>query len=813
MTDNFHSYYSTLPVKTLFLFLILQAIFATVVFSQPRASVNGRVISNNLPVEYANVVLYQLNDSTKIIDAATTDSLGSFVLKGLQVNTYLLKIQMLGYMTLRKEFKVDSSSQKISFNPIELVQDVKTLNSVEVVAQKNILKKTTSGFIINTSEDISQATGTATDLLRNTPTVVVDEDGNITIRGKSPMILINGRNSVLSNTDRIPASSVESIEIINNPSAKYDAAAESGIISIKLKKNVAHGTNGSVALGAGYGAKGRVNGAFIINHQSGKWNLGLSYDNRFAGRTRKAEAERINYHLPDEYYLIQNRHDDRSEGTQNLKLDVDFTPNRKNAFSFEVLGNLTNQHNHETLVSTFEKQNQNFNSKNSRYSDEIPNEKAIEAAFTYARKFSDKRQYLNASLTSSFNFDKENTNITTQSLDSLGQSIGEPFLQQTYNYQNSNVSNLSFDYTQPIGKKAVLETGYKGILRITDVDFQSSWYINNEYVPNPAASNLFHFNEQVHALYLVYKNYIGNADSPVFRFDIGIRGEQTWNNGDTKENGISFSNNYFNLFPSGSIAWYHKPDDYLKFTFGRRINRPGLGQLNPFIDITDSLNPHGGNPYLKPELINSLELGYNKDWKKVSTLSNLFYRYSTDIIRSYISLDTTGVALVIPMNYGSAVTYGFEEILSAFPLKFWSFNFSFSIYQQIINGENVNVEAANNLVSWYTKFINNFTLWKGGTLQFIGNYNSPIATPQGTRIATYYVDGGFRQKLFKGKGAVGLVVTDIFNSLKSGMTAENSDFNYHRYFKVDTRAVLVTFTYSFKTLAKEELLENKFSNE
>ena len=210
-------------LKLSFFLLFLQIIITARLSAQSTGSVTGRVVNGNSPIEFATVIFYKSPDTTKIFMATTTDSTGWFSIKDLPQSGYMMKIQMLGYLTARKTFSIDAQAQARAFNDIELQTDVKTLNSVEVVAQKNILKRTPTGFIINTSQDISQATGTATDLLRNTPTVVVDEEGVITLRGKTPMILVNGRNSVLSNTDRIPASSVESIEIINNPSAKYDA--------------------------------------------------------------------------------------------------------------------------------------------------------------------------------------------------------------------------------------------------------------------------------------------------------------------------------------------------------------------------------------------------------------------------------------------------------------------------------------------------------------------------------------------------------------------------------------------------------------
>ena len=782
--------------------------------AQQFGMINGKVIEKNGSVEFANVVILSSKDSLTIIKSATTDSLGYFSFNNLLMDSYILKIQMIGFQPFRLTLKLDSINTVIELKNIELTGDSKFLQSVEITSHKDLIKKTTQGFIINAADNISQIGGTATDLLRNTPTVVVDaEGGGITIRGKSPLILINGRNSSLSSTDRIPASSIESIEIINNPSAQYDADAEGGIINIKLKKNTNQGTNGSVAIGTGYGAKGRINSSFMINHQRGKWNVGLAYDNRFAGRTRSAKSNRINFDLPTDYFLTQNRFDNRYEQTQNLKFNIDFNPKDKNSFSFEVIGNIDGQDNNETLISQVETQGSIFNSKNSRNSIELGREKVGELAFNYSRKFNDQRKTLAINVSSSFNYETENTNITTQSLNINDNNLGEPYLQRTSNYQNSNVSNFKIDYTHPIAKKGTLETGYKAITRFTNADFKNLSFQNNEYIINKNASSVFDFQEQVHAAYLQYKNYVGKVDSIKWKYDIGIRAEQVYNNGKVIGNALEFNRNYFNFFPTANVAYFINPSDFFKLSFTRRINRPGLGQLNPFIDITDSLNQHGGNPNLKPELVNALEVGYNKEWKKVSLSANAFYRYSTNIIRQYISLLNNGVALTQPANFGNATTYGFEGIVSIYPTKFWSLNTSVSLFQQNINGSNISADVANDVLSWYGKVINNFTLWKNSKLQLIGNYNSPIATPQGTKISIYNVDLGFQQKILKSKGALGLVMTDVFNTQKSGLTANASNFSYNRTFKVDTRALLITFAYSFGIKFKEELLENKFSND
>ena len=799
--------------KTSFCFIALFISLSFKNYSQNSGTINGKVLEKTSPVEFANIILTLTNDSTKIIKFTSTDSLGNFLLTELPFENYILKIQMIGFITQRLNLKTDSLTQNINLNIIQITPDSKLLQSVDVVTHKDLIKKTPQGFIINAKDNLTQAAGTATDLLRNTPTVVVDAEGAISIRGKSPLILINGRNSGLSSTDRIPASSVESIEIINNPSAQYDADAEGGIINIKLKKNTKKGTNGSVALGGGYGAKGRINSSFGLNHHTKKWNFGLTYDNRFANRTRKIIANRTNFEIPSEYLFTQNRNDNRYEQTQNMKFNMDFNPNDKNSFGVEIIGNSQGQDNDENLQTLITTKSDSFNGKNYRRSIEIGREKEVEFAFNYVRKFKDSRKNLAINLSSAFSYETENTDITTQSLNEDNSNFGSAFLQRTFNYQNSNVSNFKIDYANPIGKKGILETGYKGIVRYTDADFQSQYFKNNEYVANPLASNIFNFKEQVHAAYLQYKSFIGKPDSAKWKYDIGLRVEQVYNEGVGVTNNIYVKRDYLNFFPTANIVYYLNPSDFLKLSFSRRINRLGLGQLNPFVDITDSLNPHSGNPYLKPELINALEAGYNKEWKKISLSAIIFYRYATNIIRQYISLQPNGVALAHPMNFGNGTTYGFEGIVSAFPAKFWSFNASVSLYQQIIDGSNVSPDLSNNVLSWYGKLINNFTLWKGGKLQLISNYNSPIATPQGSRIAVYNVDLGYQQKLFKGKGALGLVVTDIFNTQKNGTTASASDFKYSRTSKIDTRAVLLTFAYSFGIKFKEELLENKFSNE
>lgn len=794
-------------------FILVAAVAAGAASAQNTGSIRGRVTDKASPVEYATISLFKPADSTTAISNTITDSSGSFSLVKLPFDTYLLKLQLIGYEPQQFNLVINNQNRDIDLGTIMLTATAGALNTVTVSSQKKIIQKTAQGLIVNAGASLTQLGGTATDLLRTTPTVVVDEEGAITLRGKPPLILINGRNSGISSTDLIPASSVDRIEIINNPSAQYDAEAESGIINIILKKNKQKGTNGALALGAGAGAKGRFNSAFMLNHKTASFNYALAYDNRFAGRTRNIEASRINYDLPEEYYLDQYREDDRLQQLQNLRLNIDFSPDAKNALSFEAIGTIEGQDNDESLTSTIRKQDNTFNSSYNRRSIEISREKVAEFALNYDRKFNNKRKAFSAGISTSFNNEEENTDITSQSITEKGQPSGDPFLQQTHNDEYTNVTNLKADYAFPVSARAVIETGYKGILRFLDADFETLDQVDGVFVPNPLASNTFIFNEQVHAGYIQYSSSAGDATNPRWKYDAGVRAEQVWNDGNSNNKTVTFSNSYFKLFPSFNIAYYNGTAEFWKMSYSRRINRPGLGQLNPFVDITDSLNRSGGNPYLQPELVQSFELGYSKDWQKASVYSVLYYRYGINSIRAFTQVDSNGVSFTSPANFGSITTYGIENIFTAKPARFYDFNLSLSFFRQNIQGDDSAYAVSNNVFSWYGKLINNFVPWRGSKLQVTAVYNAPVALPQGKRIAVYNIDLGFQQKIGKGNARLGLVVTDLFNMQQNGLSIQDSNFTYTRTAKVDSRAVLLTFAWTFGTSFKEKLLENTYSNE
>lgn len=789
-------------------------------FAQETGSITGKVLdSENAPVEFVNVFITTKTDSTTIVSGTITDSTGSFALSDLPLGEYVIHFQFIGFVKQKHTVSLKAENKYFQFDTIVLETDATVLNSVEVTAFRNLIQKTEEGIVVRASENITQIGGTAADLLKNMPGVLVGAEGEITLRGKSPLILINGRVSGIGGVDRItnleqiPASSIERIEIITNPSAKYDADAEGGIINIVLKQNAGWGTNGAVALGAGFGDRYRINGSVLLNHRTSKWNFGLAYDNWFTTRTRKQDGDRINYNLPNEYFLTQRRSDERIVQTQTARFNIDYTPDKKNSFRLEGIWLFDGEDNRETVISSTETSAYDFTGRNSRYANEIRRFHTGELLLNYTRQFNNPEQILTFNASSSIEYNRENTDLSTQTLSEQSSPIGNPFLQKTHNYEDANLTNYSVDYVHPIKNKGMIETGYKGILRFIDVDFLRSNQLNGNFVTDSANTDLFQFSEQIHAVYLQYTGWIGDKQEPKWKYNAGIRAEQVFNNGNTILNPIEFTNDYFNLFPSTSLIYYTPKRNMLKLSYSRRINRPSLGRYNPFTDITDSLNIYSGNPNLQPELAHSVELSYNHSFKKGSFTTSAFYRQTSNIILPYTVVDSNGVSFTQPQNFGNASTYGLEAIFTYNPFKFWSINLNVSGYELRIEETNPTLNIQQNQFTGYAKLINNFHVWKNGKLQIIGNYTSPIAIPQGEQKEVYFIDLGFQQRIMKGQGRLAFTVTDIFDTQQIGYRISDTNFEFDRTRKVDTRAVMLIFAYTFRSEFKEKLLENKFKND
>ncbi len=790
----------------LFFLLILQ--FSSFYLFPQSNEIQGNLINHQNPIPFADIILFKNKDLSNPIAYDLADSLGQFKLKKISGDSLLLKIRALGYKEKLVNINFNNNT-KIFLNNIEMEESVKELNNVVVVGQKLALQKLPNGISFDAKQNITQAGGTANDLLKNIPTILVDAEGGLTVRGKTPLILINGRTSGISNLNTILASSIEKIEVLNNPGAEYDADSDGGIINIILKKESKLGTNISGFIGAGKGIKERESGGITINHQDEKFNYAFEYDFKKSLRFRNISSNRLNSLDYINYQLLQNRHDDRIENSHNLRFNFDYLINSKNTINLELIQTLEGQTNDEFLNSSIFNKIGELNGKNLRESLELERESVTELDLNYEHLFKKPGNKIIINFASSIGKTTQNTNIKTKDLFTLSNNFGSIYNQKTNFKEIPNINSLRIDYENILSEKLKLIIGYKGILRSTKDNYQNLNELGNTFIINPLNSNLFNYNENIQAFYFNFESQ-GNQK---IKYQIGLRAENVNNNGLSESyNTVNFKRNYFNLYPNLIIEIPAGQNNHFNLNYSRRINRPSLGQLNPFIDITDSLNTHGGNPYLSPEYINLGEIAHSMKGENWNLTSTAYYRYAKNTILAYTLIKPNNIAFLSPQNIGNTKTVGIEEIFDINILPIWNLNTSFSAYNMDLNGSIENNSIKNSVFSYYGKIINNFNLRNNVKIQLVANYESPTATTQGTRLGYKFVDIGIQKRILNNKASLGLVISDIFNTQRSGTTLIDSNFSQTRTYKVDTRAIFISFAYSLADIFKSTLIENKFSN-
>jgi outer membrane receptor protein involved in Fe transport len=763
--------------------------------------VTGNVIDEtSQPVVGAVVRVLEVGKETSNIGTAS-DAQGNFELKGLANGSYVLKIEFVGYQFQERNFVISADKQMFLVGKIQLLPDGKLLQSVEIKAQKDLVETEIGKRTYNVGKDIITQGGTATDVLQNIPSVQVDENQNITFRGSSNVtVFINGKQSGITGASRqavlsrIPASSIESIEIITNPSAKYDADASGGIINIVLKKSQETGLNGSV--GATASNYDRFNATLDLNYKQKKFNIYGSVNGNQGNRISLVTTSRQNF-LPLTTPII-----DQSRLGEGIKynylaiLGTDFYLNDKNTLTLEANIGQGLDKDYEILKNNNLQQDRtpidNFN----RISDERTPSFNGNYSLTYIKKFAKPRKELRVS--GSFTQGEETKKQDFLQLNYQNLVFLQDSIQRSNTKQENRLILAQVDFVQPINPNWRFETGYKLVDRQVQTDFLLESLNKNSqvYENNTNFSNLFKYNESVHAGYgLVSGKYKG------WELEFGTRLEFFTIKSDLVTLDSVVKNDYFNIFPNLGVLRKLPNNQEVKFTYSRKINRPGFGQLNPFPSYSNPLTLRSGNPNLRPEYVDALEVGYLKDWTTFTLTSALFYRYTTNVIQQVVVADNSSpdknVLRFYPTNLRSSLSYGFELIGSFKPKKWVNVNADFSLYRIVVDGTNLDDQTSNDQFSWNTRINTIFTLPKQWRIQALVAYRAPVATAQGTRKDMIMSSIGVSKNILKDKATVTLRIGDPFKLIRFGSTfatqSYNSDFNVTS----NTRTYTVGFTYRF----------------
>lgn len=761
--------------------------------------VNGLIsdAASGEPVIYASVAVYSLSDSS-IAGGALTDEKGRFSISELPMGRHRLQITFIGYTTQVLEPFILSPMKPVhAVGQIKLNASTARLKEVEISAEKLDLIHSLDKKVYNLDKNIINTGGSVTDAMQNIPSVAVDIDGNVSLRGSENVtILIDGKPSGMLGSDRravlsqIPANAVDQIEVITNPSAKYDASGMAGIINIKTKKEKMRGMNGNVT--AGIGTNNKYNLSLGLNNRTAKANYYVNYSFRHDNRASTGDGTQFNY-FPgkDPYSYVSTSSGKRIADFHSAKIGMDFNLNQWNNFGVSASVNTRIEDDPDQNQYIFRDMNEIIYSQYQSSSQSDESNDGYDLNLDYRRTWAGSKREVTA--TAGYSANRRLDDVEVQN-----SVYGIGFTPYQLSDNENKFSNLILqaDLFQPVTESGRLEAGLKSTLRSIDNDqlvytFDTP---SDAYYLNTNKSDHFIYNEQVLGAYMMYSGKWRKFD-----YNAGLRAEQTLSEGESVTDATTFTNDYLSFFPSAFLKYNFGKGKEAQFSYSRRVNRPDTRSLNPHTDYSDSLFLRTGNPYVKPEFIQSYELAYTQPvGGAFDVTGTIYYRYTDDMISRYRQLDTaTSVSTLTVVNYNSSSNLGAELVLRYELKNFGNIMATVNAYQNKIEADNIESDLQSESEQWNGRLSLNFKAGKTTSFQVSGNYSSPRVSPTSKFRGMSGVDAGVKQDLWKGKGSLSFNITDIFYTRKFRVS-HFDDYYESEYVRTrESRVATISLSYRF----------------
>ncbi|PKL81106.1 MAG: TonB-dependent receptor [Ignavibacteriae bacterium HGW-Ignavibacteriae-4] len=763
--------------------------------AQSNYKISGTIIDNEgLPQIGASVALHNPKDSS-IITGGVTKVGGNFNFNAKE-GTYYIKITSVG-MEPKVLDNINLSSD-LKLGIIKIAQSSVLTDEVLVTAEKSIMELKLDKRIYNVNKDASNIGRNGSEILDNIPSVNVDPEGNVSLRGSGNVqILLNGKQSGMVSNDpeslrQLMGDMIEKIEIITNPSARYDAQGEVGIINIVLKKKQEAGYNGNFELRTGYPDNHAV--TVSSNYRSESMNLfgsaGVNYRNSpGSGNTDQR------FTVFDTYNYTNTNLDRERGGTGiNLNIGSDFYLDDDNTLTFAGNYRFRDGDNLSKIIYSDYLPDGSLYRTTNRDDNENESKNDIELNVTYEKKFDgNKDHYLRFDSRYEQNKDIENSEINQ--FNSLTTDETE---QKSYNLEFERNQLYQLDYVYPFSEEGKFETGAKANLRKVDNDYNVQQKVDGEFEFLDGYNNNFVYYENIYAAYVMLGNQIDE-----FGWQVGVRSEYSDITSELLRTNYTNQRDYINFFPSAHFNYKIGEQNSLQASYSSRIQRPWFRSLMPFSSFTDSRNIWGGNPDLNPEYTDSYELGYLLNWETGSILSNVYYRHGTDIIQSVTYIDTTGITQIRPSNIGIQNSYGVEFNLSNDITDWWNTNINFNLYSSTITGNESVYNLNTEYFSWNTRFSSKLKI-SSYNFQITANYRAPEGTPQGENLSMWWLDFGLSTDILDNNATLTLSGQDVFStrlrrSIVNGETfSRNSDYQWRK------GQVTLTFAYRINQAKKRE---------
>lgn len=791
----------------------------------------GRVVDGktNKGVEAASVRLFIiLKDNTgqskdSLAGGMLTKPNGDFSVEHLPASAaYRLNITAIGFKEIDQQVAFnrkagEGGALEQDLGNIKLEQDAATLGVVTVVGQKPALQMGIDRKFFDVDKSLTAAGGTAIDVMKNIPSVSVDVDGNVTLRNSSPQIFVDGRPTILT-LDQIPADNIERVELITNPSAKFDAASTGGVINVILKKNKKLGLNGLASVGAGY--PDILNGNLTLNLRQNKFNFFASGNYNQSGGIAKSKSFRQNRKagIATDYFNQQSE-GDRLRKFGSVRFGVDYFMDNRNTFTISQNFVTGKESNDETQDQRYT----NLNNELTQYGDRLANSSnnfnRSNTQFLYKHKFSESGKELNADISYNTGGGTNNSLITNHYYKPDGTPAANTNIVRNDGNDDNDQVTVQVDFTDPKGEHTKFETGLRSYINNYRSQF-NAFSVANGTETKLSLSNNYKYREMVNAAYATYSSKLGPIS-----YQLGLRAEYSKFDGELIDSAKKFGytypekiDNIFDaLFPSLFITKALSESEDIQVNYTRRIRRPNFWQMNPFVDINDPLNLRQGNPSLKPEFTNSFEFNYNKTYSSGSFLGVVYYRHTdgeitqfSDTIsaQQYEQLNNAAVdpnaILSTFINANTENVWGSELTLQQKIGKNFDFTPTISMQYTKVNAKLEKIDLSNEGFNWEAKLIANYRIASRNKIfdklsfQTIGEYESPEILPQGKRKDQLSVDAALRKDFLKGnKGTLTFSVNDVFNSRRWGTMYDTENFYQDSYRRRNVRSFRITFTYKF----------------
>ncbi len=763
------------------------------------AMIRGRVVDaeSGMGIPSANIIVFEAGSEEQVSGGSSNDS-GGFRLPIPFAGTYDIQFRVIGYEVFRMEaVEVAGGSEPTRLGEIEMIPSTMDLPDVSYTTEREEVQLEADRRIYRVSQDLAGAGSTASEVLENVPSVTVDIDGNVSLRGNTNVrILVDGKPSSRMGIDpadalqQIPAEQIDRIEVITNPSARYDADGSAGIINIVMKEDRDDGMNGSVAVFGGY--PGRYGISAHLNYRVGKFNMFANESIRYRSNFGEGFSEQDYYNNPYYSALDTDRENDRSGIGNNFRGGFEFFPNRQTTFTLTGFHYYGEDETDSDVTYNYYDLNGDPMDIILRNDPEDALERWYGGTLDFRRTFGEQDHEWTAQIQVETGDETEESSIREYEY-SAGENRGDPTLYEDVLNSTDEISYVfQTDYIHPFNEDSRFEIGWKSHIRDFNNDFTVE-QLDDE--GNPVIiderSNDVNYTENIHAGYATYSNRFHDL-----HYQLGLRGEYSDIGTKLKGTGITNNRDYMDWFPSAHLSYELNPVNSILTSYSRRLNRPRYWFLLPYWNYSDSRNVMRGNPNLDPEYTDSYELGYLRHWDTGSLTTSAYYRHTTGVIEMFQSATDTST-LTSFYNLSTRDAVGLEFIGNYNPARWLRLQGNVNIYQAHTEGEKDGQTLDSESNSWFARTSAVISLSREARFQLRFFYRGPQETVQGERKAMSMTDVGFTRTFQNNTWDLTLSVRDLFNTRKREMEIFTDDFYTYSEFRRRSRSVTLRLTYRF----------------